>query len=199
MAVRLAWTISCSFVRVFYVARARQEQLASLALQQIFAIQIPLIFLRFELPPNFIFQLQRPQTQQFLLILSCSINKVPSIQIWQQFLAISRGFVWEIFYFSYIPMLQTTNLAVLLILSLFCPKCLRVGRSRGPQLQKACRRCHMFGLISLCFPVPFIATGGVKFKKAEHNAALCDVAPTVLDAMGLDVPSEMKGQSLLEK
>ena len=67
-----------------------------------------------------------------LLILSCSINKVPSIQIWQQFLAISRGFVWENFYFSYIPMLQTTNLAVLLILSLFCPKCLRVGRSRGP-------------------------------------------------------------------
>ena len=76
---------------------------------------------------------------------------------------------------------------------------LRVSKSCRPKLQKACCRCHMFGLIALCFSVPFIATGGVKFKKAEHNAALCDVAPTVLDAMGLDVPSEMKGQSLLEK
>ena len=130
MAVRLGWTISCIFIRVFYVTRACQEQLASLALQQIFPIQILLIFLRFELPCYI--SIVETSNLAVLLILSCSIYKVPSIQIWQQFLAISRGFVWENFYFSYIPMLQTTNLAVLLILSLFCPKCLRVGRSGRP-------------------------------------------------------------------
>ena len=77
MAVRLAWTISCIFIRVlyFYVARPCQEQLASLALQQIFAIQIPLIFLRFELPPNFIFQCYRPQTQQFYLFYPALLTK----------------------------------------------------------------------------------------------------------------------------
>ena len=37
---------------------------ASLALQQLFPIQILLIFLRFELLPNFIFHCYRPQTWQ---------------------------------------------------------------------------------------------------------------------------------------
>ena len=37
---------------------------ASLAIQQLFPIQILLIFLRFEQPPNFIFQCYRPQTWQ---------------------------------------------------------------------------------------------------------------------------------------
>ena len=41
--------------------------LARLANQQLFPIQILLIFLRFELPPNFIFQCYRPQTWQFYL------------------------------------------------------------------------------------------------------------------------------------
>ena len=59
--------------------------MARLALQQLFAIQILLIFLRFELLPDFIFQCYRPQTWQFYLIffpaLSISvIHKVPRIK-----------------------------------------------------------------------------------------------------------------------
>lgn len=46
--------------------------------------------------------------------------------------------------------------------------------------------------------VPFCMTGFRKFKELSHNAALCDVAPTVLDLMGLDIPPEMGGQSLLQ-
>lgn len=42
-------------------------------------------------------------------------------------------------------------------------------------------------------------TGGLKFKEIAHNAALCDVATTVLDVMGLPIPQEMTGQSLLAK
>ena len=49
------------------------------------------------------------------------------------------------------------------------------------------------------FLVPFIMTGGLKFKEITHNAALCDVANTVLDVMGLSIPEEMDGQSLLAK
>lgn len=45
--------------------------------------------------------------------------------------------------------------------------------------------------------VPFLMTGPRKFRAVTHNAALCDVAPTVLDLMGVDVPAEMTGQSLL--
>lgn len=47
--------------------------------------------------------------------------------------------------------------------------------------------------------VPFIMTGRLKFKEITHNAALCDVATTVLDVMGLSCPEEMGGQSLLAK
>lgn len=47
--------------------------------------------------------------------------------------------------------------------------------------------------------VPFVMTGGLKFKEITHNAALCDVATTVLDVMGLPIPQEMTGQSLLAK
>ena len=42
-------------------------------------------------------------------------------------------------------------------------------------------------------------TGGLKFKEITHNAALCDVASTVLDVMGLPIPKDMTGQSLLAK
>lgn len=42
-------------------------------------------------------------------------------------------------------------------------------------------------------------TGGLKFKEITHNAALCDVATTVLDVMGLPSPQEMTGKSLLAK
>uniref|UniRef100_A0A646QEE1 phosphoglycerate mutase (2,3-diphosphoglycerate-independent) n=1 Tax=Hemiscolopendra marginata TaxID=943146 RepID=A0A646QEE1_9MYRI len=45
--------------------------------------------------------------------------------------------------------------------------------------------------------VPFVMTGFRRFRNLTHNAALCDVAPTVLDLMGLDIPKEMGGQSLL--
>lgn len=53
--------------------------------------------------------------------------------------------------------------------------------------------------MSLSFLVPFVMTGGHKFREFTHNAALCDVATTVLDVMGLDIPEEMTGQSLLQK
>lgn len=46
--------------------------------------------------------------------------------------------------------------------------------------------------------VPLCITGFRKLKNITHSAALCDVAPTVLDLMGIDKPSEMTGQSLLE-
>ena len=42
-------------------------------------------------------------------------------------------------------------------------------------------------------------TGGFKFREFDHNAALCDVAPTVLDVMGLFIPGEMTGHSLPAK
>ena len=57
--------------------------MASLALQQLFPKQTLLIFLRFELLPNFIFQCYRLQTWQFYLFFPAlsisSIHKVPSI------------------------------------------------------------------------------------------------------------------------
>jgi len=53
-----------------------------------------------------------------------------------------------------------------------------------------------------CNRVPFLSTGNRRFKPGfeinGRKSALCDVAPTVLDLMGLDVPKEMPGKSLLE-
>jgi len=37
-----------------------------------------------------------------------------------------------------------------------------------------------------------------KFRKFDHDAALCDVATTVLQDMGVTLPSEMTGKQLLE-
>ncbi|KAI0779042.1 cofactor-independent phosphoglycerate mutase [Trametes elegans] len=56
-------------------------------------------------------------------------------------------------------------------------------------------------------PVPFIMTGDPKEFKfiedkkdgEEEEGALCDVAPTVLDILGLPKPEEMTGHSLLAK
>ena len=53
--------------------------------------------------------------------------------------------------------------------------------------------------------VPFIMTGDNKKLKftvdkkdgEEEEGALCDVAPTVLDLMGLPKPDDMSGRSLL--
>lgn len=38
-----------------------------------------------------------------------------------------------------------------------------------------------------------------KFRQLTHDPGLSDVAPTVLDLMGLDIPAEITGQSLLMK
>uniref|UniRef100_A0A158PB90 phosphoglycerate mutase (2,3-diphosphoglycerate-independent) n=1 Tax=Angiostrongylus cantonensis TaxID=6313 RepID=A0A158PB90_ANGCA len=52
-----------------------------------------------------------------------------------------------------------------------------------------------------CNPVPLTcSSSSYKFKKlSNRSAALCDVAPTVLEVMGLDKPSEMSGVSLVDK
>lgn len=48
------------------------------------------------------------------------------------------------------------------------------------------------------YRVPFIMHNSDKsFGSISHNAALCDVAPTVLKLMGIDKPAEMDGQPLL--
>jgi 2,3-bisphosphoglycerate-independent phosphoglycerate mutase len=47
--------------------------------------------------------------------------------------------------------------------------------------------------------VPFImANNNFDFIQSE-DAALCDVAPTVLEVMGIEIPAEMTGRSLLKK
>ena len=48
-------------------------------------------------------------------------------------------------------------------------------------------------------PVPFILVGD-KYKDAKlrSGGALCDIAPTLLEVMGEDIPSEMTGRSLIE-
>ena len=47
-------------------------------------------------------------------------------------------------------------------------------------------------------PVPLfvINDGDIKLKQ---TGALCDIAPTVLDIMGIAKPVEMTGESLIEK
>lgn len=50
-----------------------------------------------------------------------------------------------------------------------------------------------------CNKVPFIMTSNeCKFVADTKDAALCDVAPTLLKYMGLEVPKEMTGKSLLK-
>ncbi|KAF9995480.1 hypothetical protein BGZ80_005141 [Entomortierella chlamydospora] len=49
-----------------------------------------------------------------------------------------------------------------------------------------------------CARVPFVMTSKT-LKFTETKGALCDVAPTILRVMGLDVPAEMTGQSLLRE
>ena len=48
-----------------------------------------------------------------------------------------------------------------------------------------------------CTPVPFVGLlpGGAKFAKLDGGVA--DIAPTVLEFMGLPIPPEMTGKSML--
>lgn len=49
-----------------------------------------------------------------------------------------------------------------------------------------------------CARVPFVMSSKTH-KFTDAKGALCDVAPTILRVMGLDVPAEMTGQSLLQE
>ena len=46
-------------------------------------------------------------------------------------------------------------------------------------------------------PVPFILVNYEEAKGLKENGALCDIAPTLLDIMGLEQPADMKGESLI--
>ncbi len=48
-------------------------------------------------------------------------------------------------------------------------------------------------------PVPFLVIGDEHVTKLRDGGALCDVAPTVLDIMGIEKPAEMTGVSLIQK
>eukprot|EP01137_Pigoraptor_chileana_P007320 Opistho-2@52759 len=48
-------------------------------------------------------------------------------------------------------------------------------------------------------PVPFVMTSRNHKFAASSESALCDVAPTVLDVMGLEQPADMSGHSLIAK
>ncbi|CAJ0917912.1 11184_t:CDS:2 [Entrophospora sp. SA101] len=50
-----------------------------------------------------------------------------------------------------------------------------------------------------CNPVPFVMTSKNYSFSESAKGALCDVAPTILDVMGLEIPKEMTGTSLLKK
>eukprot|EP00794_Sanderia_malayensis_P005172 gene5172-5824_t len=47
------------------------------------------------------------------------------------------------------------------------------------------------------YRVPFCITQNMKFCNITHNAALCDVVPTILATLGIEKPAEITGQSLL--
>ena len=46
-------------------------------------------------------------------------------------------------------------------------------------------------------PVPLIAVGNDEVKALAEGGKLCDIAPTMLDMMGLEIPKEMTGKSLV--
>lgn len=48
-------------------------------------------------------------------------------------------------------------------------------------------------------PVPLIAIGNSTIKALQQDGKLCDIAPTLLEMMGLPIPTEMTGKSLIIK
>ena len=48
-------------------------------------------------------------------------------------------------------------------------------------------------------PVPFILVNADPVYKLRENGCLADIAPTLLELMGLEQPAEMTGKSLLIK
>ena len=48
-------------------------------------------------------------------------------------------------------------------------------------------------------PVPFLVINDKDVKELRPSGALCDVAPTVLDILGIEKPKEMTGESLILK
>ena len=48
-------------------------------------------------------------------------------------------------------------------------------------------------------PVPFAVIGADGVKGLQDGGKLCDIAPTMLDIMGLEIPAEMTGKSLIIK
>ena len=48
-------------------------------------------------------------------------------------------------------------------------------------------------------PVPFAVIGADGVKGLQDGGKLCDIAPTMLDMMGLEIPAEMTGKSLIIK
>ena len=48
------------------------------------------------------------------------------------------------------------------------------------------------------FPVPAVLVGGPDWAKSLHDGGLADLAPTVLQLMGIDIPKAMTGHTLID-
>ena len=48
-------------------------------------------------------------------------------------------------------------------------------------------------------PVPLIKVDDKTNVKLADGGKLCDIAPTMLEMMGIEIPNEMSGHSLLKK
>ena len=59
----------------------------------------------------------------------------------------------------------------------------------------------MFTLIlsHVAFSIPFVIINGPEGIELKNDGALCNVAPTVLQLMGIEKPAEMDGNSLIKE
>ena len=48
-------------------------------------------------------------------------------------------------------------------------------------------------------PVPFVVIGADGVKSLKDGGRLCDIAPTMLDIMNVEIPQEMTGHSLINR